>query len=608
VSAASLAGLREALVRAGASLAALAEPAAPADFDPRAARAFRITGVGSSAAHARYLAALLAEELGLPARFVPLDAFPLAPDPRDVLVVFSQALSPNATLALAEPGGWLRTVLVSAAATSRDGERRRRLDALRAAGVTLAASAGADEFGTLLRVEGPIAAYVAALRFARSLGLAAAPELARAPQAYASALRRADAQAGRLAPRLAAEPVQLLASGAYREATDNLRLKLVEGLAKPQPPVADPIEFAHGPFQALAAAPATLLALTRPDAPHEGERLARLRSLLDPERHALVTLDATLPGFLAVFEHEAWLGALVLAAMEHAGVDPARWPGRGQDGPLYELRAETGAVPPRAAEPRTALEALTWPELERALAAGRRIAVLPLGATEQHGPHLPFATDTRIADALAERFCARVPGSVRLPALALGASSEHLSFPGTLSLREDTLAAVLADLARSLAHHGFEEIFCFSAHGGNLDVLRERAAELADAAKPARFVVFTDHAALEARLFAVAEAHGVSAAAAGRHAGELEASVIAALEPGALRSEALAAGLLDTAADARAIFYPDLRASAPSGTVGDPRAASPDRAAAYLDAWVEVLVAAYAGAKKRHHTKGTVKP
>jgi creatinine amidohydrolase len=607
VSAGSLAALRAALRRAEDSLHALAAPAPPADFDPRAARAIRVTGAGSSAAHARWLAALLAEELGLPARFVPLGAFPLAPDPRDVLVVFSQALSPNARLALTEPGGWLRTVVVTAALRSRDPARVRAVEAVRAAGAALVESAGADEFGTLLRLEGPVAGYVAALRLARSLGLPASPELARAPAAWAAACRGASACAGALAPRLAEDELLLLASGAYAEATDNLRLKWVEGLRRPLPPVCDPLEFAHGPFQALAARRATLLALARPDAPHERERLARLRELL-PERHQLVTLEASLPGFLAVFEHEAWTSTLVLAAMEHAGIDPADWPGRGADAPLYALSA--APAPPRAAARPSgaALDAATWPELEAALAAGRRLAVLPLGATEQHGPHLPLATDRWIADALAARFCARVPSAVRVPALALGASREHLAFPGTLSLADDTLAAVLADLARSLARHGFEEVFCFTAHGGNLGALRAHEARLAAAARPARWLALSDHAALTARLFALAEALGVPAAAAGHHAGELEASVIAALRPGALRTDALGPGLLDVPPDAQAVFYPDLRANAPSGTVGDPRAASPDRAARYLDAWADELVSAYEGAKKRHHTNGTVSP
>ncbi len=604
----ALAVLRTALGRAATHLPALAAPAAPAGFDPRAARALRITGVGSSAAHARFLATLLAEQLGLPARFVPLDAFPLAADPRDVLIVFSQALSPNAQLALGGAADWLATLLISAAANAHDAERRERIAALRAAGVTILESAGADEFGTLVRLEGPIAGYVAALRLARSLGLPAGPELAHVPAAFAAALRSGERLGAELAPRLGAGELLLLASGTYREAADNLRLKLVEGLQRPVPPIADPIEFAHGPFQALADRPATLLALTRPDAPHEAERLRRLASLLTPGRHELVTLPATLPGLLAIFEHEALVSMLVLAAMEHAGIDAARWPGQGADGPLYELRAPLPSQAVRSAPPPAELATLTWPELERGLAAGQRLAVLPLGATEQHGPHLPFATDSWIANALAERLCARLPGALRLPTLSLGASSEHLAFPGTLSLAEDTLAALLADLARSLARHGFDEIFCFSAHGGNLGVLRAREADLEQAAAPARWIGVNDHASLNARLRALAAAHGISPEAAGHHAGEIEASLIAGLHPGALRGAALAPGLLETPPDPQSIFYPDLRVHAPSGTVGDPRAASPDRAAPYLDAWVDELVAAYEGAKKRHQTKGTVRP
>jgi creatinine amidohydrolase len=512
-------------------------------------------------------------------------------------VVFSQALSPNARLALGTPESWRRVVLVTAAAAARDPERREAVAALRRAGVLLLETAGADEFGTLLRVEGPLAGYCAAFRLAAALGAPAPPELARVPDAMARALDAVGERAAALAPRLAADELLLLASGSYREAADNLRLKWVEGLLRAVPPVSDPIELAHGPFQALFARRASLLAFTRPDALHERERLARLRRMLDPDRHQLVSLEATLPGFLAIFEHEVQANALLLAALEHAGVDPADWPGRGRDAPLYDLRPA----------PRPLAEQ-TWPELAAALAAGRRLAVLPLGATEQHGPHLPFATDRWIADALAERFCARVPEAVRLPALALGASSEHLAFPGTLSLGEDTLAAVLADLARSLARHGFETIFCFSAHGGNLGVLRAQRAALERAAAPCRWIAFADHGAVNARLFALAEAAGVPAAAAGHHAGELEASILAGLRPDALRRGALAPGLLDVPADPQAIFYPDLRAHAPSGTVGDPRRASAERAALYLDAWVDVLLAAYEGEKKRHQTKGTVRP
>src|SRR6185369_4026118 len=109
---------------------------------------------------------------------------------------------------------------------------------------------------------------------------------------------------------------------------------------------------------------------------------------------------------------------------------------RAEDQPLYAV-AEPAAKAAGTVSPTRRVDALgrlTWPAIEAAIAAGRRAAVLPLGATEQHGPHLPCAADTMIADALAERFCARVDEAVQLPALPFGCSSEHRAFPGSVSL------------------------------------------------------------------------------------------------------------------------------------------------------------------------------
>jgi creatinine amidohydrolase len=248
--------------------------------------------------------------------------------------------------------------------------------------------------------------------------------------------------------------------------------------------------------------------------------------------------------------------------------------------------------------PSRALASLAWPELSRLLAEGVRTAVVPLGSTEQHGPHLPFATDTRIADALAARFCERVPEAVALPAIALGCADEHLGFPGTLSLRAETLAAVLRDVLRSLERAGFERALVFSAHGGNAALLRELAPAL-DRECALEVTVAADHGALADALFAEAARAGVSAAAAGHHAGELETSILLALAPEDVRRERAAAGVLDVPPDPQALFYPDLRENAPSGVVGDPTAADAARAARYLDAWVDVLVERYRRAKKR---------
>jgi creatinine amidohydrolase len=223
--------------------------------------------------------------------------------------------------------------------------------------------------------------------------------------------------------------------------------------------------------------------------------------------------------------------------------------------------------------------------------------VVPLGSTEQHGAHLPFATDTWVGDALAERLCAGFEDAVRCPTIPVGCSSEHLSFPGTLDVRPDTLVALLGDLLASLRRHGFARVFVFSAHGGNYQALRTALPALRAAAAPMRVDAFTDLDRLTARLHATSAALGVTAEAAGHHAGELETSILLGLRPGDVRT-AMEPGLVAPRADPQTLFYPDLRANAPSGTVGDARAADGARAERYLDAWTGVLAAAYRGETK----------
>ena len=591
------------------------------------------TGVGSSAAHARLLAHVLRTHLGCDARFRPLGAFLDAPPAGacdDLLVVVSQGLAPNARVALADLAAWRHVVLVTAtrgetARAAGRADAAAELERLADVGVEVRAfPAGAEEYGTLMRVTGPMAGHLAMLRYAAALAAAAGrsdalprPDGARLADAVRAAHARADALAplaadGRLAGNLA-----FVASGDYVALAGNLQLKVLEGMLLPLPPVFELLDLAHGPYQQAFPAAATFLALTRPDAPREAELLERFASMLVPERHALVRLPATLPLPFAVFEHEAMMNELVLAAIAARRIDQSRWPGQGRDRPLYVVgsaAAQATFVPgapasgPAAAgevgrEPR--LASCTWPELATWLAAGPRTAIVPLGATEQHGPHLPFATDTWIADALAARLAARLPEAVALPALSLGCSREHAAFPGTLDLGVDTLAAVLRDVLASLARHGFAAAFVFSAHGGNDAALAAMLPALAAAAAPMRVHAFTDLARLTAALQRTAATLGVDPAAAGHHAGELETSILAALAPAHVRGGALAPGRLVADADAQALFYPSLRAQAPTGVVGDPRGASATRAAAYLAAWVDVLEADYRRAKNDQYAKGT---
>jgi creatinine amidohydrolase len=606
------AALRARFAGAPALVRQALEAPPPALFcDPRTLRRVRTTGIGSSESHARALAFLLAERLGLDARFTPTGALAAGPPPgseADALVVFSQGLSPNARFALSAPARWRSTLLVTAATPEAAGPGASAwLAALEAAGCGMIRFEPENEFDGLVRIQGPLTGLAAALgvarAFERALGCEGALETA-PPQEVAARIAGAqaalDAALAGLPDASLGRPFAFLASGGYAELASNLRQKLLEGLLRPLPPAWDLLEFAHGPFQQCFLHEMTFLALLRADAPDEALWLARLHELLVPERHALVPLRATLPGVYALFEHEALLDALLLRQQEAQGLDPARWPGRGRDAPLYRAAPER---PPAAAAPRVerALAALVWPELAARIGPDAT-AVVPLGAVEQHGAHLPFATDTWIAEALAARFCAQVPGAVHVPALPLGCSPEHAEFPGTLSLRDETLAEVLADVVAGLARHGFPRVFLFSAHGGNAGPLRRALPRLRDAAAaaarergaaPTRVVAHTDLTGLTRALQRAAAEQGIGPATAGHHAGEIETSMLLALHPAAVRREGFAPGTLAPETDAQALFYPSLRPNAPSGTVGDPRAADAGRGARYLEVWTGELIACF---------------
>jgi creatinine amidohydrolase/Fe(II)-dependent formamide hydrolase-like protein/fructoselysine-6-P-deglycase FrlB-like protein len=555
------------------------------DLGPVPPRRVIATGIGSSAAHARLLAHCCWTAGDLPARVVPLDAVP--PGGRDdVLVVFSQGPSANARLALASAERWRRVILVTAAT------RAEALAPFTGVGARVVPMAGEDEFGTLVRVTGPLVGYAAALRLARALGADPVFDV----DAAVAAVARAPAAVAGVDARLLEGPLVFVAAGGFAELATNLAYKVMEGLLRPLPPVLDLLHVAHGPFQQAFAGAATFVALTRDDAPEESALLARLERMLDPARHRLVRLHAPLSGPQAILAHEAQLDALLVRALDASDVDQIAWPGKGRDGPLYDLDARPLA---------RRLDRLTWPEVAALTASGDATAIVPLGSIEQHGPHLPLATDAWIGDALAARLCAAIPEAVALPTLRLGCASEHLAFPGTLHLTPATLAAVLTDLLRALARHGFGRAFLFSAHGGNVAPLRELLPTLRQAGTPMRVDAFVDLDGLTAALHAVARAHAIDPAAGGHHAGEIETSILLALRAGDVRTAAIAPGLVTDTADPQALFYPDLRRHAPDGVVGDPRGANAERGARYLAAWVALLEAAYRGAKNSRNATGT---
>jgi mycofactocin precursor peptide peptidase len=215
-------------------------------------------------------------------------------------------------------------------------------------------------------------------------------------------------------------------------------------------------------------------------------------------------------------------------------------------------------------------------------AGPRRLLVVPLGSLEQHGPHLPLDTDTRIAVAVAARACAERAGIGVAPPIAIGASGEHADFPGTLSIGTEALTLVLVELGRHASRH-WPAMLIVNGHGGNVpaidDALRVLRAEGRQCHAWHAGVRSAPPASAETdsvgRTTEVAERDARPPFAVDAHAGRVETSIMLALAPDDVRLAAAAPGETRPLA----AIMPDLRAHgtrhvSPNGVLGDPTGAS----------------------------------
>lgn len=125
---------------------------------------------------------------------------------------------------------------------------------------------------------------------------------------------------------------------------------------------------------------------------------------------------------------------------------------------------------------------MTWPEA-KAIDKSKAVAVLPVGATEQHGHHLPLYTDTLISSGVLELAMKRLNESVpayMLSPITISKSNEHRGFPGTLWISAKTLYDVLFDIARSIHESGFRKMCFFNGHGGNVGILHAVSRDIRD--------------------------------------------------------------------------------------------------------------------------------
>lgn len=218
----------------------------------------------------------------------------------------------------------------------------------------------------------------------------------------------------------------------------------------------------------------------------------------------------------------------------------------------------------------------TWTDVRGVEA---ELAVLPVGSTEQHGPHAPLGLDSLTAEAIAaegaERYEAEHGTEVLVgPTVPVGVSAEHRRFDGTLWVSEDTFRAYVRETIESLASHGIERIVVVNGHGGNTDALRELCGQVSRGG---------DAYAVQYTWFDAVEFDELG------HAGPAETSMIRHLRPELIRedrteaaAEAGADGWGEWVAGTNLAYDSD--SFTESGAVGDPRDGDADLGGELLDA------------------------
>jgi creatinine amidohydrolase len=248
----------------------------------------------------------------------------------------------------------------------------------------------------------------------------------------------------------------------------------------------------------------------------------------------------------------------------------------------------TGYKPSACVAPGMRLADATWTDAD---AADTNLAVLPVGSTEQHGPHAPLGTDHFTAQAVAESGAEAYEAEpetaddevVVAPPVTVGVSEEHRQFTGTLWVSPDTFRATVRDVVSSLASHGWDRVVVVNGHGGNVPALGEVCATISrhDDAYAVPFTWF--------------DAVGDHSDDMG-HAGPLETAFLRHTNPELVREDRIdeaAAGASDGWGEwtSHANLAVDVAEFSENGVVGDPREGDAERGDALLDLATDSLVA-----------------
>ena len=235
---------------------------------------------------------------------------------------------------------------------------------------------------------------------------------------------------------------------------------------------------------------------------------------------------------------------------------------------------------------------MTSPDIKSAIEQGYTTAVVAVGSTEQHGPHLPTMTDTRIGDELAHRVAMKLGHTLQASTITVGCSRHHLAFSGTISLRDETLRMIILDYVESLVRSDFKRIIFLPIHGGNFPIVQATLKEAQMAHQGIEIMGVTDQMKLLDCLNAASAEFGIKANESGAHAGESETSIMMALENNLVIKDRFAPGYVGLTGEKelKIISEQGMRVLTKNGVLGDPRKASADKGEIYLNRLTEFLI------------------
>jgi creatinine amidohydrolase/Fe(II)-dependent formamide hydrolase-like protein len=322
----------------------------------------------------------------------------------------------------------------------------------------------------------------------------------------------------------------------------------------------------------------------------ERPEIAKVR--FEPERSPMdaVPRDLRVPLYKIFLQHAA--GAARRSGRVWVDIDLLSDPELHSPYPFERTRPQSGQSPgPGVSKSTFTLGEMTWPDAKKRFKEVD-VALLPVGAIEQHGPHLPLDTDSFDADYLARAVAGRCtdPKPIVFPLIPYGVSYHHDDFAGTISIRNRTLADMVYEIGMSAARHGITKLVIINGHGGNDPALHFAAQEISRDARV--FVCVDSGETSDVDIYSMVDTPNDV------HAGEIETSTSLATRPDLVRMDKaeplvpeFSNRYLDLTAKRGISWYAYTKKISKSGVLGDPRKGTAEKGRKMWEVMIANLVA-----------------